>query len=100
MVYFGENVLSIAKFVRIWILFEQESVHSSETRMSRDGSEGCETTGVQHGLSPTGQQHVRCGAEFFNIFFVNRNVVHCIIYFNVSCFFYLGSVCDLLLYKV
>jgi hypothetical protein len=46
------------------ILSEQESVHSSDTRMSREGSEGCETNNVQQGLSPTHdpltrQQHVR-----------------------------------------
>lgn len=46
------------------ILSEQESVHSSDTRVSREGSEGCETNSVQQGLSPTHeplmrQQHVR-----------------------------------------
>ncbi|PNF35624.1 hypothetical protein B7P43_G01880 [Cryptotermes secundus] len=32
---------------------DSESVHSCDTRMSREGSEGCETNGVQQGLSPT-----------------------------------------------
>jgi len=46
------------------ILSEQESVDSSDTRVSREGSEGCETNSVQQGLSPTHepltrQQHVR-----------------------------------------
>lgn len=32
---------------------DSESVHSSDTRVSREGSEGCETNSVQQGLSPT-----------------------------------------------
>lgn len=32
---------------------DSESVHSSDTRMSREGSEGCETNSVHQGLSPT-----------------------------------------------
>ncbi|PSN41828.1 hypothetical protein C0J52_14504 [Blattella germanica] len=39
---------------------DSESIHSSDTRMSREGSEGCDMNGVQQGLSPTHltrQQH-------------------------------------------
>jgi hypothetical protein len=84
--YFGERCFNfIAKFVRIWVLFEQESIHSSDTRMSREGSEGCEMNSVQQSLSPTHetlirQQHVRHGAKFINLFLTHINVAYCTIF--------------------
>lgn len=73
------------------ILSEQESVHSSDTRVSREGSEGCETNSVQQGLSPTRepltrQPHVRhSGID------VSSFPCCCIVYSNSLVFTFLQS---------
>jgi hypothetical protein len=38
---------------------DSESVHSSDTRVMREGSEGCETNTVQQGLAPTHEPRTR-----------------------------------------
>jgi len=73
------------------ILSEQESVLSSDTRVSREGSEGCETNSVQQGLSPiheprTRQQHVRHSAIDVSSF-----PCCCIVYSNNLDFTFLES---------
>ena len=73
------------------ILSKQESVHSSDTRVSREGSEGCETNSAQQGLSPTHelrtrQQYVRHSGIDMSSF-----PCCCIVYSNNLDFTFLES---------
>jgi hypothetical protein len=61
--------------------------------MSREGSEGHEVNGVQQGLSPTRQQHVRHGAEFFNIFLTNICVAYCVLHIAVCLVSFVWDLC-------